>query len=98
MSAFGRAGALSLGLHVALIAGAYRGLGVAGAPTTIGAATHSGKVAQDLGVVMLAVPEDRPPPAQPQAAPAVALPQTVGIERALAEPPPLPKSILGPVP
>jgi hypothetical protein len=98
MSAFGRAGALSLGLHVALIAGAYRGLGGPGTPTPAGAPTRGGKVAQDVGVVMMAVPEVGPAPVPPQAAPAVPVPQAVGIERALPEPPPLPKSILGNVP
>src|SRR5205809_848832 len=50
MSAFVRAGALSLGLHAAVCCSAYLGLGGLGTPRPVGAPTCSAKVSHNLGV------------------------------------------------
>ena len=94
MSAFGRAGALSLGLHAAVCCSAYLGLGGLGTPRPVGAPTCSAKVSHNLGVVGLAAPQTEPAPARPQAPPAATVPQPVAVARTLPEPPPLPGAIL----
>src|SRR5438876_7007866 len=97
MSAFGRAGMLSVGLHVALVAGTCVGLGRSGAAGAVGAPTRIGKITQDVGVVMLAAPETKPAIAQPQAAPP-RVPQPVATGQTLTEPPRLPRSVTGTLP
>jgi hypothetical protein len=99
MSAFGRAGALSLGLHIAAVAGTCVGLGRGGGRTVLGAPSRSARISQDVGVVMLAAPEVRPAPVQPQIAPPTPLPQPgVAAQPTLPDPPPLPQAIVGILP
>src|SRR5262245_23290879 len=96
-----RAGALSLVLHAALVAGLYAALARSGsAPGTVGVPASGRSVWQDSEVVALAVPELKPAPAPPQTAP-VLLPQPVTVTPAPPvpiEPPPLPRAIIGTLP
>jgi von Willebrand factor type A domain len=95
MSAFGRAGALSLGLHVAVVAGICIGLARPRPARPVGAPTRARKVMQDIGVVTLAAPERKPAPAPPQVAPPVPLGQPVAVSQPpLPVPPPLPRAIM----
>jgi hypothetical protein len=94
MSAFGRAGMLSLGLHAAVFCGLYFDLGGSGTPTAVGAPTRSGGVSHDVGVVTLAIPEVRPQPVPTPPSPPAPLPQpVVTAQTTLPAPPPLPQSI-----
>jgi len=95
MSAFGRAGMLSLGMHAAVVYGTYLGLGGRGTPTSVGAPTRSASLIQDVAVVMLAEPEPKSAPALPQPAPPAPLPQPVAVTQSpLSTPPPLPRSMM----
>jgi hypothetical protein len=99
MSAFGRAGTLSLGLHIAVVAGTYVGLGRGGGHKTVGAPARSAGITQHVGVVTLAAPEVKPPPVQPQVSPPVQLPQAlVTTQPMLPPPPPLPHAIVANLP
>jgi von Willebrand factor type A domain len=93
-----RAGALSLGLHAALVAGLVAALG---RPGPVGAPARGGKVTQDVGVVALAAPEVKPTPVQPQIVPAqppAAPAPPVVATPAPAAPPPLPVAIIKTLP
>lgn len=99
MSAFGRAGALSLGLHVAVVAGTCFGPGRGGSRQTVGAPTRSARISQDVGVVTLAAPEIKPEPTWPQAPLSAPLQQPLAAAQPiLPDPPRLPDRIFADFP
>jgi len=92
MSAFGRAGMLSLGLHLAAVAGMCIELVRQG---PVGAPVRAERLTQDVGVVALAEPEVKLAPAVSPPQPPAPFPQPATVAQSpLSEPPPLPHSIM----